>query len=177
VLSIDALLKRRWERDRKPGDRPGDNLELSSFYARWPLLMIQWFYGLFYISAALAKLFSGGLSWVNGYTLQYYLLDAGVQLRKPAALWFGSQHGLITIFSWITVLFEGSFWLVLLFPRLAWIYVPAGIGLHMGIYLIMGPDFFEYLALYVVFIPWARVFHFVREKLARKEFRIEIETS
>jgi hypothetical protein len=112
------------------------------------------------LSSALAKLSKSGLDWMNGYTLQFNLLDAGVRGVTPLGLWLGGQHGLAAIISWVVILFEATFWLVPLIPRLAWVYVPAGIGIHLGIYLAMGPDFFEFIALYIVFIPWTTLIRF-----------------
>jgi hypothetical protein len=39
--------------------------------------------------------------------------------------------------------------------RLRWIYVPAGLCMHIGIYLTLTAPFFQWIALYAVFIPWS----------------------
>ena len=79
ALSIDALLRRRRGRPY-PAEGP---------LAAWPILLLQWLFCLIYLSALLSKLvFVGGLDWVNGYTLQYYLIQDS--LRKGTLLGCGS---------------------------------------------------------------------------------------
>jgi len=53
------------------------------------------------------------------------------------------------------LLFELTFFVVLIRPSLAWLYLPAGVMMHTGIYLTMKAPFFQYIALYSVFVPWA----------------------
>ena len=73
---------------------------------------------------------------------------------RAAALWLGQHHTLVQAFSWLTLWFEGAFALVLLVPGLLWAYLLCGIGFHLGIASIMGPNFSQYVALYSAFVPW-----------------------
>jgi hypothetical protein len=170
VLSLDWLIRGRRSGPVRKEDWWASVLQAKSHFAYWPLLLIQWMYALVYLSSAVAKMHKAGLDWMNGWTLQFHLNDAGVRPVNPLGLWLGRQHELAVVVSWITFLFEATFWLVLFFPRLAWLFVPVGIGMHVGIFLTMGPDFFEFIALYIVFVPWAKVFQFVRSRFAREEF-------
>jgi hypothetical protein len=177
VLSIDS-----WIRHKRFGSLTENGwfssiLDVKSIFAYWPLKLVQCLYGLVYLSSAVAKMHNAGLDWMNGYTLRYNLLDSGVRPVYPLGLWLGGQQGLSIILSWMTVLFEGTFWLAVIFPRLAWLYIPAGIGIHLGIFLTMGPDFFEFIVLYIVFIPWASVFKFVQGRLFPKKQLPEMEPS
>jgi len=106
------------------------------------------------MSATISKLVNGGLDWMNGYTLQYYLIRDGLRWGIDLGVWLGQQHDAVLLLSWVTILFEGSFFLVLVFPMLAWIYIPVGVAFHIGIYLTQRADFFTFIALYVVFIQW-----------------------
>ena len=145
----------------------------SSRFASWPLLLVQWMFALTYLSAALTKLKSG-LVWMNGYTLQYYLMYIGWIRDIDLGLWLSQYHTLAVIFSWIAVTWELTFLLVLVFPRLTWIYLPLGVAFHSGIYLVFGLNFFKMIALYSVFIPWSsliwKLFHyqFISEKNKRR---------
>ena len=127
-------------------------------FAGWPLLLIQWVYALIYLSTALSKLGKSGLDWMNGYTLQYYLLADGLRDQNSFGIWLGQQHTIAWLMSWLTILFEGTFCLVLIFPRLVWIYVPFGIAFHLGIYMTMRAPFFVFIFLYTVFIPWVSLY-------------------
>jgi hypothetical protein len=158
VLSLDNLL-RRW---RRGGSRerslPSDGvLNAESEFARWPLLLIRWVIALAYLSAAYMKLRPAGLDWANGHTLKYYVIRDGLRLDIDIALWLADQHWLTVVLSWFTLLWEGSFFLVLVFPALALLYVPLGVALHMGIHVMMRATFFGFLACYSVFVPWRAI--------------------
>ena len=47
-----------------------------------------------------------------------------------------------------------TFFVAVVWPRSRWIYLPAGIAMHLAIFLAMGAPFFQFMALYCVFIPW-----------------------
>jgi hypothetical protein len=53
------------------------------------------------------------------------------------------------------LLFQATFSLAVIFPKLRWIYVPIGLCLHVGIFLTLSAPFFSWIALYAVFIPWS----------------------
>ena len=109
--------------------------------------------GLVYLDAALRKLFTAGADWVNGYTLQYYLYSDASRRGSEFGLWLARQHTAACVLSWVTILWEGTFFLVLIFPRLVWIYLPLGIGLHVGMALAGVASFPQFMALYAAFIP------------------------
>ncbi len=158
VLSVDA-----WRRRSSAGAKAGRHdptslLETQSPFARWPLLLIRWLFAFIYASAAINKLTASGLDWMNGYSLQHSLVHDALRSGRPLGLWIGQHHALARLLSWVTIFFEGTFFLTLLVPRLAWIYLPLGVLLHVGIYVTMGPAFFEFIVIYAVFIPWAECF-------------------
>jgi hypothetical protein len=162
VLSIDGLWRRRAE-----DGTPIPLAERQSHFALWPLLLVQWIFVLMYLSAVISKTINGGGEWDNGFTLQYYLIQDGIRCDSPLALWLAQHHGLILLMQWFVLLFQASFVLAALFPRLRWIYVPMGLGLHIGIYLTLEAPFFQWIVLYAVFIPWSRVLPMLRERAPR----------
>lgn len=151
VLSLDELISRRRGGNRSRFDHW---LRASSPYAAWPLLAIQWLLSLAYFSSALSKVAKAGLDWMNGYTLQYYMVRDGLRWGSDLGVFLGQFHTPAVILSWLTVIFEATFFLVLIFPRLVKIYIPAGIAFHMGVYLTMLAPFFSFMMLYSVFVPW-----------------------
>jgi hypothetical protein len=162
VLSIDSLWRRRAE-----DGAPVPLIERQSHFALWPLLLVQWIFVLMYLSAVISKTINGGGEWDNGFTLQYYLIQDGIRWGSPLALWLAQHHGLILLMQWSVLLFQASFVLAVLFPRLRWIYVPMGLALHIGIYLTLEAPFFQWIVLYAVFIPWSRVLPMLREREPR----------
>ena len=154
VLSIDDLRRRLAFSLKRQKFVDFHLAQRRSALAWWPLLLIQWTFALVYFSAALSKLKGGGIDWANGYTLQYYLLQDGVRWGSALGVWLSGQHTLVWLASWMSLIFEGTFFLVVLVPVLAWIYIPAGIAFHTGVYATMRAPFFHYFPLYLVFIPW-----------------------
>jgi predicted DCC family thiol-disulfide oxidoreductase YuxK len=148
VLSVDQLLHRR-----KRGIPGAISLKKTSRFAGWPLLLVRHLIALVYLDAALRKFYVAGLDWLNGYTLQFYLLADASKRDGQFGLWLGQQHGLVSLFSWVTIIWEATFFLLLFFPRLAWVYLPLGISLHVGMCLSKVACFYQFLALYVVFLP------------------------
>jgi len=146
VLSLDSYLARRNSSRRRP-------LQRKSILAAWPILLVQNLFGLVYLDAALRKLYAGGANWVNGYTLQYYIYSDASRRGSQFGLWLAQQHAAACVLSWITILWEGTFFLVLIFPRLVWVYIPVGIGLHAGMSLAGVASFPQFMALYAAFIP------------------------
>lgn len=168
VLSIDSLWRRRAANGQPPA-----SAERQSAFACWPLLLMQWIFVLMYLSAILSKTLNGGGEWHNGFTLQYYLIQDGIRWDSPLALWLAQYHNMIYLLQWFVVLFQSTFALAVLFPRLRWLYVPVGLGLHVSIYLTLGAPFWHWIVLYAVFIPWSRVFALI----ARRAPALRVEST
>jgi hypothetical protein len=153
VLSLDSLFRRR-------KDLQATNLlKARGEFAGWPIRLLQWFFVLMYLSAVVAKLSESGVDWANGFTLQYYLIRDGLRWGSPLAVWLGQHHTLIHIAQYGVLLFQATFALAVVFPKLRWFYVPAGLALHTGILLTLKAPFYEWMCLYVIFVPWTQALH------------------
>lgn len=163
VLSIDSLRRRGREVGRwHPAHESRARHRMSAF-ARWPVQLLVWMLSLIYMSAAYYKLKTGGLAWLNGHTLQFYLLQDGLRWGQTWAVKMAGWHALAVVLSAASLAFESGFFLVIFFPRLLMIAVPVGFGLHLSIQVLMKAGFFEYFALYLALIPWAELLQW-REK-------------
>jgi hypothetical protein len=165
TLSLDRLLRDR----RAPKHAlPSALLRETSRFAGWPILTVQWIFVLMYLSAVSHKLIFTGTHWLNGYTLQAKLIQDGLRWGSPLALMLAQYHILVYVLQFFTILFQATFALAVLFPRLRWLYVPLGLGFHIGILLTLRAPFYQWMALYVVFIPWSRVFERVGQYLGER---------
>jgi hypothetical protein len=159
ALSVD-----RWLAGRRGAVKAAAGLDASSNLAGWPLKLLQWQFVLIYGSAVASKLARGGSDWLNGFTLQYffirnnYLRDTGAEI----GLWLAQYWELIFAMQIFVLLFQSTFVLAVLFPRLRWIYVPLGLAFHLGNLVVLHAPFPEWMALYAVFIPWQRVLAAIR---------------
>ena len=150
ALSVDALRARvaesagRGRFERREGQR-------MSRDARWPLRVVQWLLVLIYLSAGLWKIVRGQSGWMNGYTMQFHLLVDGSTHGVPLAIAAARVHWMGVVSAVLTVLFELTFVVCVLFPRTAPVYLAMGVGLHAGIWILMRAMFFQLLALYAAF--------------------------
>lgn len=157
VLSLDDLRRRIQLNVKRQRFEAFDIKDENRTFARWPMLLLQWMFAIVYLDSAMSKFSKGGLDWMNGYTLQYYLWQDGLIWDRDFGVWFAQQHTLAMLAAWVAILFEATFFLVLIFPRLIWLYIPMGISFHTGIYIAQKAPFLKYIALYSVFIPWAAI--------------------
>lgn len=145
--SLDA-----WRRGRRQALAPV--LERMDEHAAWPGRLMACVFGLAYLSAGLHKLAGGGFDWLNGYTLQAYMLQDALFWDLPLGQWLGQQHTLVWLLGWFTVLFELFFWVVVFRPRWALPFVLAGCGFHLGIWFTMKAPFMLWLPAYALLLPW-----------------------
>lgn len=161
-LSVDAWLRRgrdpaRW------GPRAQTNM------AMWPILLAQWLLCIAYFEAFAAKIQHSGLAWMNGYTLQSFLLSDAVRRDLPLGLFLAQYREVCMLMAAGALAIEGGFFLVM-FHRwrplrrvIPWIFIQ-GLLLHTMIYLTQQASFFQFMALYLMWVPWER--WLVRERAA-----------
>jgi hypothetical protein len=143
-LSVDALLRRR------RGERP--TTAATSELAMWPLKFAHVLLAMTYFSTGMTKLLSGGLAWMNGYTLQNYILSDAITRNIPLGLWVAQQHSLCMLLSIGTVLFEVFFFVSLLVPRIAPLFFLGGILFHTGLYFVAGHPFWQFIMLNAILL-------------------------
>jgi predicted DCC family thiol-disulfide oxidoreductase YuxK len=165
LLSVDRLVSRLRETIRNRAFVPLLSLEETSDAARWPVLAMLWILALIYASAAFYKLKFAGLEWMNGHTLRYYLLQDGLRWSRPAGLALAHHQTLAVLMSIGSLLFELTFCLTLVFPSIVWAYVTAGIVMHIGIFELMHANFWEFVAMYALILPWTVGFAFLRRRM------------
>jgi hypothetical protein len=153
VLSLDSLIRR----SRAPEAPRVALLEYKGEFAGWPVRFVQWLFPLIYLSAAVAKLAYNhySLDWANGFTLQYYFIQDHVRKDLPFALWASQFHNLIFFSQCIVLAYQCTYWAVVPWPKLRWVYLPLGFGFHMANYLILYAPFPQWIALLSAYIPWS----------------------
>lgn len=155
VLSLDRIRFRTRMATEVGVFRPSGADRMSP-EATWPLKGMQWVLALCYFSAGLFKSWAGGLTWLNGHTLAYYLIQDGVRSEQPLSLALAGIHPLMVALSGFTLFVELTFPLAVLIPVTALFYVVAGFGLHQGIAVLMDARFPHWVVLYVAFLPSLR---------------------
>jgi len=150
VLSLDSKLFGRRR------SRPANIVDERGEMAGWAIKLMQWLFALIYLSAFLEKMvFQGGFDWLNGYTLQYYMARDTLARGSLLGEFTHRHHEFVMLSQYVSAIFQGTFWVSLLIPRLKWIYVPLGFAFHVIIYLQLKAPFPEWMIAYAIFVPWA----------------------
>jgi len=174
VLSVDDLFRRLSSSAKHRKVLAYNIFGESSEFARWPILLMQWIFALCYFSSFLSKMRYSGFEWANGFTLQFYLARDGLRWNSTLGLWFADHHWLAWISQWTALLFQGTFFLIVIFPLLRWFYIPLGFTFHVVVYLTMRAPFFTWMGMYGVFVNWKSAFSRVSSFLFTKQGKIEV---
>jgi hypothetical protein len=113
-----------------------------------------------YFFSGLAKLLHAGPAWVASGNLRWVLYASSDQqpVPNPYALFVADRPALAHLLAAATLAVELGFPLVLWRPRLAWLFLPAAVGLHAGIWLAMRLDYSVMAATAVlVMVDWPSV--------------------
>ena len=150
-------------RDRPP---PGGT-PAARWRSGWPVRTAMVVVAGAYFFSGLAKLLHAGPAWVTSGNLRWALYassDAQPQ-PNPAALLVADRPWLAHLLAAATLLVELGFPLVLWRARLAWLFVPAAVAFHAGIWAAMRLDYWPMAAaVLVVMVDWPAL----ADRLARR---------
>jgi predicted DCC family thiol-disulfide oxidoreductase YuxK len=167
VLSVDELLARVKE-SKKRGEFQRNRPEnLESEFALWPIRLVQVLIALIYFNAGFWKLKLAGPSWADGVTLQFHLIRHYFLGQYVSELGFViSQYPtILKTLSVLTLVWELGFPIILIVPKLAWIWLPMGLLFHIGTGFTMDTWFFHFWFLYVAFINFESFGSWIKGKL------------
>jgi len=144
-----------WGRPRPAAARE----RLATAYG-WPIRTAMVVIGLAYLIVGVQKLRYSGLDWVTTENLRWVLYASSDSQADPnaVALFVADRAWLVHLFAAGTIVVEVGFILCLPFARLRWLFVPAAVSLHLGIWIAMGLDYSaQILAVIIVFVNWVPV--------------------
>ena len=159
-LSLDAWLRRR--KSRAMGEAPA--LCEWAPGAMLPLRFVQVSIVIGYLSAGSSKLRFGGLDWMNGYTLQAFMLEFDGALTEHVSEYLS----LVRLMSMGVIAIQSTCFLAVIWQPLRWFYVPAIIAVHIGSqYLMDTGTFLGLWMLMACFLDLERVPGFLGQRLKR----------
>ena len=127
---------------------------------RWPIRLLQILMAEVYWFAGVAKLRSGGLTWLSAASLQRYLLGYsqlyGIGGGTPLGYRMAAHPAFCSLLGLSGIAVELLFPLVLVSRRAAGILVPLAFLLHVGIALLLHIVFLE-APLLLIFADWSRL--------------------
>ena len=149
VWSIDAFRRGRPVRANQMSEKYG-------WAVRTCMVIIAWAY----FFAGLAKLRNSGPAWALTDNMRWILFASSDSQSHPnlAALFIAGNVWLSRVLAALTMAFELSFPLVLWREQAAWLFVPAALALHAGIWITMRLDYSAWMAtVAIVFINWPKL--------------------
>jgi hypothetical protein len=161
--SLDARRKRRAPGGVRGGafGPPGGSGPMTGWPVRTAMVVVA---GAYFFSG-LAKLLHAGPVWVTGGNLRWVLYASSDQqpVPNPYALFVADRPVLAHLLAAATLVVELGFPLVLWRPRLAWLFLPAAVAMHAGIWLAMRLNYSAMAATAVlVMVDWPAVADRVR---------------
>jgi hypothetical protein len=132
----------------------------SGIASGWPVRTAMVVVAGAYFFSGLAKLLHAGPGWVTGGNLRWVLYASSDQqpAPNPYALFVADRPVLAHLLAAATLAVELGFPLVLWRPRLAWLFLPAAVALHAGIWLAMRLDYSAMAATaLLVMVDWPAV--------------------
>lgn len=136
----------------------------------WPIRTAMIVISLAYLFVGLQKLRYSGLDWVMTENLRWVLYASSDSQADPntLALFVADRAWLVHLLAAGTIVVEVGFPLCLPYPRLRWLFVPAAVSLHVGIWLAMGLDYStQALAVIIVFVNWVSVIAWLKARASR----------
>jgi hypothetical protein len=161
ACSLDALIAAAASRDSRP---PVDSAEYT-----WPIRLVWTMLALIFFAAGVAKLRESGLEWIFSDNLSLLLLRQQYHLSDGEPLtrwgvWVANHQWVSRGLAALAVTIETTFPLALFSRRARLVLVPAGFSFLLGIRLLMGPTFEQFMICYVFWVPWARLAAVVRAR-------------
>jgi hypothetical protein len=150
ACSLDAL----WLRRRRV-------LEPHWEYT-WPIRFVWVAMSLIFCAAGISKLRHSGLEWILSDNMSWLLLRQQYHLSDGEPLttwgiWVANHPWIVRSMAATSVAVETAFPLALFSRAARFVLVPSGLAFLIGIRLLMGPTFEQFMMCYVFWVPWHRV--------------------
>lgn len=128
----------------------GKNQE--SQITNWVLVLIQLGIASAYFFSGLEKILIAGIQWFNPENMRYHFQVHPTNL----GLYLSQSDAFCMNLAVLTILFQLGFISIILFKKLRWIFLPAGIIFHMGTYVLLNIGWYwsPWIFVYVFFINW-----------------------
>ena len=130
---------------------------------RWPVRAVWTVMALTFFAAGISKLRHGGIEWVTSDNMAILLNQHAYQvsvddpLLADLSLGLSGYPTLCSLMALATVVVEVGYPIALFSRRARWFFPPAMCGTLIGIRLLMGPTFPQFLLCHLFWIPWDRV--------------------
>ena len=137
----------------------------------WPVRVVWLMFALIFFAAGAAKLRYSGSEWFLSDSFAIMLIQARYRTDDVSPLTTWGLH--LAQFGWLcrvlaaaTVALEFGYPLALVSRRARWVIVPAVLSMQIGIRLIVGPSFNQFIICNLFWVRWDRLTASMRERFA-----------
>ncbi len=127
----------------------------------WPVRGIWVLMALVFLGAGVSKLQNGGLAWVFSENMANTLIEANYGITNgplvPWGLYLAQVGWLTRLMALGTLVVEAGYPLALFSRRARWLLVPAVLSMQIGIRVILGPRFVQFMICNLFWVPWDRI--------------------
>lgn len=133
--------------------------QASAMLASFTLVTLQLLIAQIYFSSGLTKVRDAGWRWADGKSLRRWFAHYHLRDGSPLTLKLAGSGRTCQALATLTLGFELTFWLVIPFPSLAWLYLPLAILFHLGTAVLLRIHYWIYLGpAYLAFVAgWLSV--------------------
>lgn len=158
AISVDAWI----------AARRGHRRAAPAWEYTWPIRFVWLAMAVIFCAAGLSKLRHSGLDWILSDNLSLLLLRQQYHLSDGEPLtnwgiWVANHAWVARTMAALSVTIETLFPLTLVSRAARLVLVPAGLAFLVGIRVLMGPTFEQFMMCYVFWIPWHRIVAAVAE--------------
>jgi hypothetical protein len=158
ACSIDALIAARRQA------QPAWTRRTAAGEYTWPIRFVWVMMSLIFCAAGISKLRHSGIGWVASDNLAMLLLRQQYHLSDGEPLttwgiWVANHPWLARAMAAASVSVETLFPLALFNRYARLLLVPAGLAFLVGIRVLMGPTFEQFMLCCVFWVPWDRVLY------------------
>lgn len=155
--SVDQLL-----RVARRGSEPSATHPLISGEYTWPIRVVWLVMALIFFGAGVSKLRHSGMEWIASDNMAILLVQShyfltGVEPLTTWGLHLAQYDWLCRLLAATTVVFEIGYPLGLFSRRARWLIVPAMAFIQIGIRVLMGPAFWEFVICTLFWVRWDHV--------------------
>lgn len=144
---------------------------------RWPIRAVWLMMALIFFASGYAKLRDSGLAWIVSENMSVLLLKQqyGHGALVTWGAWIARTPWLYRALAAATIVIETGYPLALFSRRARWFFVPAMFLTQVGIRVIMGPSFEQFLICNLFWVPWSYLLQ--RQRVAAGRRRTDPESS
>jgi hypothetical protein len=126
----------------------------------WPIRLVWVMMALMYFAAGFAKVRNSGLGWFESRFLSTLFFSHAYVHNSASGIgpYLAQYPLLVSLMSVSSISVELGFIGSLFSRRVRLVMLPAAYSLHIGIYLLMGPNFLVLILVYVFWVPWSEWF-------------------